>query len=347
MRVLAAFRDNAANYYRLQCPAMVLKQQGLDVDIKRLSLDDVGEYDVLWLQMHAEPVVDIVMREFKEAGKRVVYDVDDWVFGLPPSWASYDHYFQRGSGLPTERLKFHERALRCADLVTCTTDYLRIKLSVYCNQVVTLPNCVMMGDWDILPEVHHSLGGPVLGWFGTGNHWDDWREIVRAVDEALAQVGGYLALMGAPELLVGFPARLRARTLVSPIAPISRFHTLRSLVKGCDVGLAWATDSLEVSLCRSPLKALQWGAAGVPFLASATVYGDVLRHTSMTTAMLGSLSTQLVELLEMPDSPRRQMALSWQEQVWKQHSYESQSSRWLKILKGDEDCNAQGCNEDK
>lgn len=335
MRVLAAFRDNAANYYRLQAPFMVLKQKGLDVDIKRPALEDAEEYDVLWLQMHAEPVAEIVMRAFLDKGKAVVYDVDDWLFELPPSWGSYDHYFQRGTGLPTERLKLHERALAFATVITCTTEYLRGKLLglLPAQDIRVLPNCVLMGDWDTLPDAGHEQDGPVLGWFGTGNHWDDWREIASAVESAVAKVDGYLALIGAPELVMGFPESLRARTLVNPLVPMARFHETRPLIKAFDVGLAWATDSLATSLCRSPLKIFQYGAAGVPFVASETIYGEVLRDVYYyTPAKLGELTGQLVEALTQAEYPRQRSVAAWQARVFERHSYETQAGLWLNIV---------------
>ena len=337
MRVLAAWRDNAANYYRTQAPALVLKYRGFDVDVKTPSMGDASEYDILWLQMHADPLTDIVVREFKDAGKKVLYDVDDWLFDIPPSWGSYDHFYQRGSGRPSERLILHERAIAYADLITCTTEYLAEKLcskgyKTDIKDVDVLQNCVMMGDWDVLIDTKHEQDGPVLGWFGTGNHWDDWCEIADSVDRALHEVKGYLALMGAPELLACFPDRLRARTMVSPIVPMKRFHDMRKLIKACDVGLAWATDRLEVSRCRSPLKAFQWGAAGVPLVVSGTVYGEVTRDDFQVAANVATLAGKIVEKIEEANFPKEQIVNRWRERVWKEHSFETQSWRWLDVL---------------
>ena len=339
MKILAALRDNAANYFRTQCPFLVLKYGGLEVDVRPLSLGIAAEYDILWLQMHAEPLAEMVRREFQDAGKRVVYDVDDWLFEMPPSWVGYDGIHWRGNVERGDRMILHERALYGSTLVTCTTPYLAEKLrTVTRRPIEVLPNCVMQGDWDILPAQKHDQDGPVLGWFGTGNHWEDWLEIAPAVDSALAEVNGYLALVGAPEMLTCFPERLRKRTLLTPAVPMKDFHKLRSLLKACDAGLAWTTDKLTASLCRSPLKALQWGAAGVPLVASATVYGDVLKESYYTPATLRSLAGRIVEALSQADFPRAQRVAHWQNQVWMYHSYETQSRRWLecitKLLKG-------------
>jgi len=330
MKILAALRDNAANYYRTQCPFLVLKQMGYDVEIKVPNIGEAARYDVLWLQMHADPATDIVIRQFKDAGKTVVYDVDDWLFEMPPSWNGYDQFFRRGVDSRAERMILFERALEMADLITCTTEYLATKLREKVSiPVAVLPNCVMMGDWDVLPDTQHEQDGPVLGWFGTGNHWDDWMEIAGAVDVVLEEVSGHLALMGAPEVLSCFPERLRSRTLISPIVSMRNFHEMRMLIKACDVGLAWATDRLEASKCRSPLKALQWGAAGVPVMASKTVYGDILKDSYVSPL---ALQRSLVSLLEQVPYPKQKLAEQWQQVVWERHSYETQSMRWHEVL---------------
>ena len=76
----------------------------------------------------------------------------------------------------------------------------------------------------------------------------------------------------------------------------------------------------------------------MPLVASATVYGDVLKESYYTPATLRSLAGRIVEALSQADFPRAQRVAHWQNQVWMYHSYETQSRRWLecitKLLKG-------------
>lgn len=335
LRILAAYRDNAANYYRVQCPFNVLRLRGYDVEIRQPAIEDAKDFDVLWLQMHSDPMSDILIREFKDAGKKIVYDMDDWVFEVPPSWDSYPHYFVPGRGTPNDRIHFITSALRNADLVTCTTPYFAEKLREKTERpIAVLPNCVLMGDWDTLLESRHEQDGPVVGWFGTANHWDDWREIAVEVDRAIEKTKGYLALVGAPEMLVGFPESLRKRTMVVSLHPMRLFDKLRPMIAACDVGIAWATESLEISKCRSPLKAFQWGAAGVPVVASKEVYGEVVKEGfGITTPNPGGVGICIEELLlNRSEAQRKQMSNVWRERVFERHSYETQSMRWIEAL---------------
>ena len=277
MRIMVADRFDAASYYRIGAPFSLLKYRGVDAEVGIPAINESEKFDILWLQMHADAEAELLARVYKDLGKRVVYDVDDWLFDLPPSWPAYDHFFERGTGKGTNRIGFHERLIRMADVVTTTTPYLAGKLRERFPgaDVRVLPNCILAGDWDTLRKASNNLDGPVLGWFGTGNHWDDWTEIAQPVADALEEVGGYLALMGAPELITSLPHKLRPRTRIHPLVQMSEFSRVRLLISACDVGLAYVTNQLESSRCRSPLKALQWGAAGVPLVASETVYGDL------------------------------------------------------------------------
>jgi len=338
VKVLGAYRGDAAGYYRIVAPFSVLRYRTEhEFDVQRASVEAADEYDILWLQQHASATAEIVVREFKQRGKPVIYDVDDWLFGLPASWPCYDHYFERGSGRPKERLLFHERLMRLADVVTCSTRQLANSLREWLgpgHNIRVLPNCIVQGEWDTIIPTGHGQNGPVAGWFGTGSHWDDWYEIAPAVDEALEEVHGYLALIGAPELVTLFPDRLAARTLIHPLVPMRRFGEVRRLIAAFDVGLAWCTNRLTTNRHRSPLKAIQYGAAGVPVVASRTVYGDLpgLCDCGLVVDEPGQLAEVLVNACTTWGNEVRERAIAWQGEVWRSHSYETQAMRWLELI---------------
>ena len=334
MRVLFGIHNDGADaYFRAAAPGSVLRYQSYPVKVKVPVLgQDADKFDLLILQRHATSVGELVMREFQERGKPVIYDTDDWLHGLPPSWPCYGDYFNRGSGRAKPALEYHQRMLEMADLVTCPTEALADKIATYNGTVRVLPNCVMMGEWDTVLPVRAELDGPVLGWFGSFNHWDTWRAIAGAVDEALAWLGNaYLAVLGFPEVVRAFPKRLAARTLVQPMVKFRDFHRMRRLIAAFDVGLAWLEDD-EFNRCKSPLKALQYGAAGVPVVASQAIYGDVM------TPEFGTLAKNVEELpaaicWALGDlEASREKATRWQQEVWQRHSYETQSWLWLDVI---------------
>jgi len=300
MRIYAGSRDDAANYYRLTAPLGVLRYRtGHEVRAGRLSAG-LGEYwDVLWLQQYADPTTELLMWDFQAEGGHVVYDVDDWLFGVPASWPCYDHYFFRGQGKPKDRLMFHERLIRRADVVTASTPYLARKLEEHLElepeSVKVLPNCVLMGDWDIVAPT----------------------------------------ALGAPELVSQFPARLAARTQVYPLVKMRDFDQVRRMIMAFDVGLAWCTDRTEASRCRSPLKALQYGVARVPVVASQTVYGEVpglADQYGLVVDEPAELTGALVRALSTHHDVMRKRAKAWLGVLWDRHCYETQAKHWLEIV---------------
>lgn len=339
MKILFATRgDGADSFFRATGPASVLKYQGYDVEARPPVLgEDYLTFDVMIMQRHVSAIACLVMAEFQAAGKPVIYDTDDWLFGLPPSWPSYRDYFQLGSGEPRAPLEYHKRCLVSADLVTCPTPELANRLSSYNENVLFVPNCVLMADWDTLIPSEKEMDGPLIGWFGTHNHWDNWRQIVHAIDLAVYDTDGYLAILGYPEVVHCFPERLAARTMVQPRVPWSSFGQFRRLISTFDVGLAWVEDT-PFNRCKSPLKALQYGAAGVPIVASETVYGEFWRDlyphvpSYSTCKSPADVYDAVLDTLDNLEAARAQ-AHWWQQTVWERHSYETQAEEWLEVIK--------------
>jgi len=332
VRVLFGIRHNSADaYFRAIAPASVLRYNGWGVEARVPTIEDAETFDVLVLQRYCDPVAELLMREFQDRGKPVIYDVDDWLFGIPPSWDCYGDYYHRGHARPTPTLRFHERMLRQADMVTCTTDHLRGRLLAYNRNVRVIPNCVLWADWDIVLPFGKTLDRPVVGWFGLPYHWDTWRVLADAVEAAVLEADIYLAILGFPEVVQAFSPELAERTIVQPMVPWADFHTMRRMIGSFDLGLCWLEDT-AFNRCKSPLRALQFGAAGVPIVASEVVYGDVLcASTAYIAPTPDDVAACIFDTLEYPQEAQRRSQL-WQNQVWEQHTYETQWHAWAKLL---------------
>ena len=360
MRILGGVRGNTADgYFRIAAPFSVLRYSTPhQFEVRQPALGDAQEFDVLWLQRFCEPMAEIVVKEFKDAGKLVIYDVDDWLFGMPPSWSCFDNYYRRGAGEPTKHLIFHERLMRLADVVTCPAEYLAQKLRERLAippiraaevpgwenppPVHVLPNCVLQGDWDTILPLKAGLQGPIVGWFGMEYHWDNWKIIAEVMDEALEFIDGNLVILGFPEVVACFPDRLAKRTHVQPAVSWSNFAEMRSMIGALDVGIAWL-EPTDFNHCKSPLKAFQYGAAGVPVVASQTVYGDlpgwwtdgdysIYVHDHGITVDTKAALNHAIRIAVTRIRESRERAEAWQEEVWQNYSYERQAWRWRNII---------------
>jgi len=188
-----------------------------------------------------------------------------------------------------------------------------------------------------------DLKGPIIGWFGMEYHWDNWKAIASTVDEAMEAIDGNLVILGFPEVVACFPDRLAARTHVQSAVSWKNFSAMRRMIAVLDVGIAWLEDT-DFNRCKSPLKALQYGAAGVPVIASQTVYGDLpgwwgdepevsvwIHDHSVTVQDSGALNGAL-RLAINQQGETRERATAWQEEIWQNHSYERQAWRWLEVI---------------
>ena len=89
MKILFATRtDGADAWFRAVAPASMMRYNGMDVEARAFRGGDPDEFDAIVLQRHCDPVAELMAREFKNKGKPVIYDCDDWLFGMPLlAWA--------------------------------------------------------------------------------------------------------------------------------------------------------------------------------------------------------------------------------------------------------------------
>jgi len=336
IRVLFAIRNSGADaYFRAIAPASILRFQGIQAEARTASFDDVEDFDVLVLQRHCSEAAVTLTRAFQDAGKPVIYDVDDWLFGLPPTWPAYHDYYDLGTGKPRERLLAHEQLLCLADVVSCTGATLAEKLREHNGDVRIMPNCVMWGDWDTVIPVEKQFDGPVVGWFGMPYYWDSWRLMAEAVEQAMCEQDARLTILGYPDIVQVFGPRLRECTYVQPACVWRNFARMRAMIASFDVGIAWIEDT-EFNRCKSPLKALQYGAAGVPVVASPMPYSEVLGDEypgqyGLIAETPETLYRDITNCLVYPE-PARARADAWRTRIWAEHTYESQWTRWLELL---------------
>ncbi len=307
-----------------------------------IRVDQAKTSDVLWadvmvFQRSATAEDEVLMREAKALGKRVIYDVDDNLFDIPPSCPDiFTAYWVAGKGTPTSRMIFHQRMLQLADRVTVPTAELGALLCERVGKELPIrvaPNLVLRGDWDALTPMESRPPGcneetVLLGWMGYIYHWDDWYDLRHVLDRALAEENARLVIMGFPEVRRAFPPRLRAKTLVEPVVAFADFAAMRRMMATVDVALLPLSDS-PFNWGKSPLKALQFGLAGVPIMASEIVYGKLFAPGEDAPMFLlppdpAAWEEALPPIIHAAREKRLgYLAQAWREQVVRKHCLES------------------------
>lgn len=250
-RIFAIATDAAACYlYRLHWPLTHL---------------DPGEFDIVWGGPSGPNQPGDVVVGQRLAGPNqawldlcanpevlAVYEIDDDIIDMDPANEVPHAIFapQRDGTIGN---------IAAADVVTCSTPHLAGKIAARWNpRTVVLPNC-LPAKWYDQPPAPRRGGPVVVGWAGSMFHAQDF-----------VGLGEHLAAVSHP--------RVQWRTIgadyLSPHVPVSRSvgwttndHLLAEL--DFDIGLAALAPS-EFNRSKSWAKLLEYGARGIPAIATAT-----------------------------------------------------------------------------
>jgi len=201
---------------------------------------------------------------------RRVFETDDDLLNVEPTSKTARSFY----AMPIRRTRLLEN-IRTADAVTVSTEYLaevvRAEYGVTAP-VHVLPNCLERRVFD-LPPVDQS-GAVTVGWYGSNTHLGDVEQLRRPLGRWFAAHPDTKVVMGGVDYgeLLGVDAEVR------PWRPIWR-DPVRYMA-GIDVQIGLAPlANVQFNRCKSPLKALEYGARGIPVIASDVgPYRDFVRH---------------------------------------------------------------------
>jgi len=339
-------QGGVSEFYRVGTPYRMLAEAGLielvqDNGESATIIDHLHKFEAIVFSRPDSPEHSLILAYAKQAGLRVIVDIDDNLFLLPPSIGVYSAWHQRGSGKIMARLYYLKKNIKEADVLTVSTQRLGEQL---CNgephslrernDFIVLPNQVVTADWREMPVaegIEKAEDEVWVGWWGIYNHWDDWRDIAPYIEpEIVKRPHVKLALLGMPELAHLFPQlRQSGQLITGPFIEPGELAAYRSLVAMFDVALA-PTSACPFNESKSDLKLLQYGAAGLPVIASTVTYGHwrdgaiLARHPNTWGMRLAMLLDDL--------SVARELGAQLQAQVLSERTYEANFKRWLGAL---------------
>lgn len=285
MRILFVSSDQGGcRYYRCLLPAQELSRQGghevlvagslaqlRSGEIVAPSADDprtfTRGFELVVLQRWMHQDAAEVTRMARAYGQIVINDVDDWFFGIPTSNAAF-----RGSHKsndPTWNIEHYRRVLAASSALTVSTPYLAERLTSLGRPVYTIRNHIDIERWTPATVAPRSL---VLGWVGHMAHraagdlgqlagvlgpWMSRYQHARFLHAGSDGEADHEAML---KLLAVTPDRLMTRGL-------RNIRFLPQLIHGMDIGLA-PLEECPFNFAKSNVKVLEYGAAGVPAIAS-------------------------------------------------------------------------------
>ena len=266
---------NGVFHYRVNAPLVEAQYQGLLTwrYTNNLTAELVAEADVVVGHLMNHPRSVAMWEAAGGAGRVLVSEYDDDYLNIRAdnptfggSQADYEEYLQHN--VPAVR-----HALEISDLVTVSVPYLADRLREHTDApVVVLPNTVD----EVLLEIPQRTRRPgeqlQVGWGGSATHTIDWRMAADGVRYGLTKAGARLTVMGADfRPLIGY----RDAIHVPWADAIDQYYLA---LTGFHVILAPLADD-DFNRAKSPLKALEAAALGIPVVASdAGPYRDFVRH---------------------------------------------------------------------
>lgn len=211
-------------------------------------------------------------------GCRIVYDIDDLLFDQ----SALDHHAQYGSARPPgETVAAYLRAMHMADVVTCSTMFLKQGIDRFHPRCVVMRNGVserLLALAHGIPPRAADAARPVTLAYFSGSAYHDRDFLI--VKDALIRI-----LQTYPEARLLLVGKLHFGDAFEPFGsrfeyrPFVPYREFMPMLGEADINLAPLDQNDPFAQARSALKYVEAGAFGVPTVASPTeTYREAIDH---------------------------------------------------------------------
>lgn len=262
-------------YWRIKLPLGQLAEHGYDVTLASADVDtgpgvtpsSMAGHDVIVMQRFNKPGAVHLWREARTPHNRLVYELDDDVFHVSQDNFAAHHMWQR-----PEILDAATHAMEVADIITCSTQPLAEVLSEWNPNVVVLENRIPAWVCDVERKRRDR---PCIGWAGGASHGVDVGLIASAVKRFLKRFPGWDFRLHGTDYRPTFKVN---RAVFTEWVQVNDHEREYFTLPDWDIGLAPIAPT-TFNASKSALKALEYGALGIPVIASDWYpYRDFVKH---------------------------------------------------------------------
>lgn len=236
-------------YYRMFLPSVSLCRQGVPAHLittDRIQLYNIA--DVLVVQRPADSSMEPLIKEAKDRGMKIVYELDDNIWELPKWNLAYPFWTPMRKEITTRILKMCDRAVT-------TTEHLADRMRTYNEDVMVVPNAVFDRHYLELPGNFKYNVEIMIAWIGSSFHQKDtevFNDLIPIVLDKYNNVGFLFMGEPPPRELQPYASRIVSLPFVEPIY----YHQILSSFK-MNIGLAPIIDC-EFNKSKSPIKLLEY-----------------------------------------------------------------------------------------
>jgi glycosyltransferase involved in cell wall biosynthesis len=254
----------ACAYYRIIIPFIYAKQLGVELKLfESCNLDSLSEYDVIISQRQISNEVLNTLIELKKQGKIIIAEIDDILDRIEKYNPAYN-IFHSGS----KALDNIFKNLKLANGITTTTEDIKLYYSGINKNICVLPNYI---DFELRkwPNPHKYNENEIkVGWSGSISHIEDIRLIAPTLCKILKKYPNVKYMhYGNIELLQFMIKEYKLPIEKISVIALTSFMDYPSGLDKFDIGLCPIVDNV-FNRGKSHLKAMEYCAAGIPFIAS-------------------------------------------------------------------------------
>ena len=266
----------SVGYWRAFTPFMELaKNPHYDIRITGALNSNLNDWaDIIYLERAVNRDILEEVKLALEAGKRVIFDTDDYLHGLPIKHPNKKD-IENGTYLPD----MDELIKLCGEM-TVSTPYLK---TIYQKKypkanIYVLPNYLQPDDWKIkAPAVKETFGTVNIGWSGSATHFEDIRQISIVIKDLMDEFKDVRLLTmnynGIEKGKSGNVSWYRDAFEEIPHEKRIEFvgtdhvHIIQKYTQFIDIGIA-PLEINEFNKCKSNVKYLEYSATKIPTIAT-------------------------------------------------------------------------------
>lgn len=340
-RILFVCNSTASRLWRILPVAGYLESRNYIVNVidtkDGFDSNVMDQYDVFVLQMvFDERLIDLI----KKKKKKYVFEMDDLI-----TWVPEDHYAKKEikrSGWEWKRGCY--KAIRRADLVTCTNEYLAKYYSFLRlgkSPIQILPNYMYKPFW-IKPHVPRVSQDIRIGYVGGSSHKDDLKILINPLKKILTEynnvtfitmgTGGYSAddegfveYNHGEDLFKELPRGKRQHYLGAKMMLYP--DKLRTLE--IDIGLAPLVEN-KFTKSKTPIKWMEYASIKAPAICQDFLYKSVIQNgVNGFLAKTEEDYYKYLKLLIDDKVLRNQIGLQAYQDLTTKHLFEQHAYQWL------------------
>lgn len=242
----------------------VSQQNGLGLLINNEKA--VHGFDVVVLKLIMHKRVADFMPKAKELGQKIVVDIDDHFHGLSETNRAYQATDPANN--PEQNRDHYFKIIESADAVITSTPFLRDFHAARRNNVHMVRNGIDIGRWSRRRD--DSGRNPVVGWVGA-TPWrsNDLESIAPFFGDILRKNKMKFHHSGHTQNAPFAHEQLEIDPRICSIGPMRPILDYPKMFEKIDIGIVPLND-VPFNHAKSYIKGLEYVAAGVPFVASAT-----------------------------------------------------------------------------